>query len=138
MPEWGYCRLWYHGSPVKLDRLPAGSTVTQVRNLARAFAHQPTLVSLGESGKVRHNGIEAGYIYCISEEVRPKDVRPLAITGLSGADAKESQAWITERSLRIKLISREKPDPEEQLTEEEAYQLKKERSRPQDHDRLAN
>ena len=77
--------------------------------------------------------MEAGYIYCVSEEVRPQDVLPNLTLGTT-----ESRAWITQRDLRIKLISRIQPDPEENLTEEQAYHLKKEKSRPRGHESLAN
>jgi hypothetical protein len=133
LPEWGYCRLWYHGSQVRLERLPVGSTITQNRNLARAFAHKPTFVSLTEAKEVRHDGVEPGYIYCVSEEVRPRDVKGHTVLGIA-----EPKAWLTQRSLRIKLIGRIEPDPVEKLTEEQVFQMRKEQSRPSDHRTLAN
>lgn len=133
MPQWGYCHLWYHGSTRRLTRLAEGSTITQHRNLARALAHRPSLVSLDGNGTVRHNGTEPGYIYCVSEEVRPRDVKGHTVLG-SG----EPGAWVTERPLRIKLIGRIEPDPDERLTDQEALRLRKDTSRPDRFQDLSN
>lgn len=35
--------IWYHGSNKVFDVLKEGSTVTQWKNLAEAFSHQPTM-----------------------------------------------------------------------------------------------
>jgi len=42
-----YSKPWYHGSPLKLDVLRAGSTMTQWRDLARVFSHKPRRLDLG-------------------------------------------------------------------------------------------
>ena len=61
---------WYHGSPLRLDRVKAGSTVTPVIALARAFAHKPGFVSIdvrerdGErTVTLEHDGRRDGYLY---------------------------------------------------------------------------
>ena len=45
--RWDFNLPWYHGSPLQLKRLRAGSTITQDRDLARVFSHKPSLVSQG-------------------------------------------------------------------------------------------
>ena len=39
--------LWYHGSPMLLSELRAGSTITQWRALAEAFSHKPHRLCYG-------------------------------------------------------------------------------------------
>jgi hypothetical protein len=71
-------RTWYHGSPLELETLRAGSTITQQRELARVFAHKPAVVALdGQPGvyNLQHNGVEPGLLYAV-EGVRPEDVSP--------------------------------------------------------------
>ena len=61
---------WYHGSQQRLARLRAGSSVTQKRDVAKAFSHRPSLVSMsqseeGEEWRVRHDGATPGYLYVV-------------------------------------------------------------------------
>lgn len=35
MKEWDYSKPWFHGSPMLLNELLVGSTITQDRELAR-------------------------------------------------------------------------------------------------------
>ncbi|MEM2905281.1 MAG: hypothetical protein QW587_06040 [Candidatus Bathyarchaeia archaeon] len=76
MTGWDYGRTWYRGSPFRLTALRKGSAITQDRDLARVFSHKPTLVSVSDDGKIRHNGITLGLLYCIAEDVQPKDAYP--------------------------------------------------------------
>ena len=41
---------WFHGSPLRLETLTTGSTITPLRDLARVFSHKPALVSLDDAG----------------------------------------------------------------------------------------
>ena len=36
--------IWYHGSNKQFDVLQEGSTITQWRELAEAFSHQPNML----------------------------------------------------------------------------------------------
>jgi hypothetical protein len=61
---------WYHGSPLRLEVLTAGSTVTPIRQLAQAFSHKPTLVSItvhvtdaSRQVCIEHDGERDGYLY---------------------------------------------------------------------------
>ena len=60
---------WYHGSPQQLNILREGSSITQNRDLARAFSHKQTLLCVEDDGNIRHNGILPGYLYRITEEI---------------------------------------------------------------------
>ena len=61
--------VWYHGSNVLFAELRAGSTITQWRELAEAFSHQPSRLSYDDDGVISHNGKEKGYLYIIDEPV---------------------------------------------------------------------
>ena len=52
---------WYHGFQQRLTRLRAGSSITQNRDVAKAFSHRPSHVTMSQSEEgmgwsVRHNG----------------------------------------------------------------------------------
>ena len=66
---------WYHGSPSRLEMLAAGSTVTPVIALAKAFSHKPPNVDIqirdntntGEhSVTIEHDGSLPGYLYKVA------------------------------------------------------------------------
>lgn len=63
---------WFHGSPLRLERLRVGSTVTPVRAYAMAMSHKPKRLEVGlteDSGTgVRrivftHDGEQDGLLY---------------------------------------------------------------------------
>ncbi len=111
---------WYHGSPFELTTLRAGSTVTQKIDLARVFSHKPTLVSISDDGQIKHNGVAPGYLYVISEEIKPNDVMPHPTTTMA-----TGEEWLTRRELHVKLLSAVDILPEEQLSEAEITALMK-------------
>jgi len=120
---------WYHGSPFKLRTLRKGSTVTQDRDLARVFSHRPTLVSISDSRRIRHNGRIPGFLYRISENIRPGDVYPHPRSSMG-----EEKEWLTRRELRVELIGPTRIGNEEALTEDEILRLRKiaeRRTKPQ-------
>ncbi|MCC7409938.1 MAG: hypothetical protein IT442_17865 [Phycisphaeraceae bacterium] len=76
---------WFHGSDQVLDHLRAGSAVTPVLELARAFAHRPRNVSLQvheNSGQnlrrieIVHDGQKNGYLYEVQVSDAATDLRP--------------------------------------------------------------
>jgi hypothetical protein len=107
---------WYHGSPLLLTELLAGSTITQDRDLARVFSHKPTIVSqdVADDGRrtILHNGVQPGYLYRIVEPIGPADVRPHPKTTMG-----TGQEWLTNRPLRLALVEQTAPRPDERLTE---------------------
>lgn len=94
---------WYHGSHHRLDVLRVGSTITQDRELARAFSHQPTLVAQDEDADgrrvIKHNGERPGLLYRVAERVEPDDVYPHPTTTMA-----PGQEWMTRRELRIEMV----------------------------------
>ena len=61
---------WFHGSPMIINILKEGSTITQWKELAIAFSKKPCLLSYDEIlGKINHNGIENGILYVIDEPI---------------------------------------------------------------------
>lgn len=95
---------WFHGSPLKLETLAAGSTVTRCRAVAEAFSHKPTRVSLDENRRpiaIEHDGTLPGYLYVVDEPVGESDVRPHPHSSFPG----EGWEWITDRPLRLRLVA---------------------------------
>lgn len=113
---------WYHGSPLPLTELRAGSTITQNRDLARVFSHKPAIVSqdVDEHGArtIKHTGRRPGFLYRIAEELHDGDVVPHPATTME-----PGQEWLTTRALRLELIATTEPRPEELLSDEEVAAL---------------
>lgn len=61
--------VWYHGSNVLFSELRTNSTITQWKELAEAFSHQPGILGYDDDGIISHNGVEKGYLYIIDEPV---------------------------------------------------------------------
>ncbi|MHB1354369.1 MAG: nitroreductase family protein [Anaerolineae bacterium] len=108
---------WFHGSPLKLSELRAGSTITSSRDLARVFSHKPELVSFGDDGLIRHNGKMPGNLYAIAEEVRVADITPHPGSRVPGLE------WLTTRPLTLRLVDHGAPRSVELLTEPEQRAL---------------
>jgi hypothetical protein len=111
---------WYHGSPLRLEVLRAGSTVTRVRPLAEVFSHKPSIVCIEDDGTVRHDGRRPGWLHRVREEVGGGDVRPHPRSVM--APGKE---WLTNRPLELELIGPVPVPPDELLSEEEAAGLRR-------------
>lgn len=109
---------WYHGSPSELTTLRAGSTITQRRELGRIFAHKPTVVSIEDDGRVKHNGTMPGFLYLIAEEIEPGDIFPHPHTTMAPGDE-----WLTRRELRLRLLGPVEVMPVEQLSDAELQVL---------------
>jgi hypothetical protein len=59
---------WFHGSPEIMDTLREGSTITQWRELAEAFAAKPERLEYDTIfGKITHTGTRQGFLYVIDE-----------------------------------------------------------------------
>jgi hypothetical protein len=113
---------WFHGSPLRLAVLTAGSTITPVYDLARVFSHKPSLVSIDEVGgelRLEHNGLQAGWLYRVLD-VREEDVHPHPTSSMP-----EGLEWLTCRDLALELIGAVEIRPEEFLSDETVMRLKK-------------
>ena len=91
---------WYHGSDKLFSELAAGSTITQWRELAEAFSHQPGWLSYEDDGRISHNGTKPGYLYVIDEPVTVgKDIYQHPRTTMD-----RNAEFLTKRPLRVKLV----------------------------------
>lgn len=109
---------WYHGSPLELTVLRAGSTVTQDRDLARIFSHKPSLVVITDEGDIRHSGNEPGFLYLLDEVVGSEDVDPHPTTTMRPGDE-----WLTRREFRLRRLETTTARPDELLSEVEVAEL---------------
>jgi len=72
---------WYHGSPHRLSVLSKGSWITHFKEIAKAFSHKPSLMSLADDCQtVKHNGALPGFLYTIAEKIGPADISELPDT----------------------------------------------------------
>lgn len=98
--EINYSGQWYHGSNVIFDSLKEGSTITQWKELAMAFSHQPTQLGYDDGGNIEHNGIEKGYLYIIDEPL----VIDIDISQHPRTSMDKNVEFLTKRPLTVKLI----------------------------------
>ena len=113
---------WFHGSPLRLAVLRAGSTITPAYDLARVFSHKPGLVSLDEAGselRLMHNGEQAGRVYRVLG-VAEEDVIPHPTSSMA-----EGLEWLTRRDLALELVGAVEIRLEEFLSVEAVQRLKK-------------
>ena len=119
MQDFDYTLTWYHGSQQKLTTLRVGSSITQNRNVAKAFSHRPSLLTQSGGGTVKHDGVTPGYLYIVADEIAPDDVRPhphpVNVTRWE---------WLTNRELTLKLVEQTVVTDEERLTDQEIAEIK--------------
>ncbi len=93
--------IWYHGSNIIFLELREGSTITQWKELAAAFSHQPNRLEYDDNGNIKHNGIEKGYLYIIDEPIKMgKDIYQHPRTIMH-----KNIEFLTKRPLKVKLIA---------------------------------
>ncbi len=102
----GAYKTWYHGSPLKLDKLLIGSTVTPVIELARAFSHKPQQLSMEVVGEgadrkviIDHNGKEFGYLYRVIIDEPDTDIKQHPASGLA-----PGEEVLTTRELPVEFM----------------------------------
>ena len=92
--------IWYHGSNHVFSELRTNSTITQWRELAEAFSHQPSCLGYDDHGIITHNGVEKGYLYMIEEPIIiGEDIYQHPRTTMD-----KNAEFLTKRSLRVKMI----------------------------------
>ena len=120
MQDFDYTLTWYHDSQQKLTTLRVGSSITQDRNVAKAFSHRPSLLTQSEGGTVKHDGVTPGYHYTVADEIDPDDVyphpHPVNTTRWE---------WLTNRELKLKLIEQTIVADKERLTDQEIAEIKR-------------
>jgi ribosomal protein S18 acetylase RimI-like enzyme len=99
---------WFHGSTRAISELSAGSTVTPVVELARAFAHGPRNVSMqiheNDEQNLRritisHDGSQDGYLYEVAITDAAVDLRPHPTSTMAPGDE-----MVTTRELPVRLL----------------------------------
>ena len=94
--------IWYHGSDQIFTELRENSTITQWRELAEAFSHQPSQLCYDDNGVIYHNGTAKGYWYIIDEPiVVGVDVYLHPRTVMD-----ENAEFLTKRPLKVKMIAK--------------------------------
>ena len=93
--------IWYHGSNEIFSELKANSTITQWKELAEAFSHQPSSLWYDDNGMISHNGTEKGYLYIIDEPVTVG----LDIYQHPRTTMDENAEFLTKRPLKVRMIS---------------------------------
>ncbi len=92
--------VWYHGSNRVFDVLKEGSTITQWKELAEAFSHQPTVLGYDDDGTITHNGTEKGFLFVIDEPITiGVDIYQHPRTSMD-----KNAEFLTKRPLRVKLV----------------------------------
>lgn len=94
-------KIWYHGSPYEIEVLKTGSSVTRNKQLAIAFSHKPTQLSVNDDGTIIHNGSVKGYLYSIDEEIEDNNLKVH-----QACEEKDPWEWITKREYKLKLIKK--------------------------------
>ena len=110
---------WFHGSPLILEKLCKGSSVTQIKKLARAFSTRPTILSVSDDGNIRHNGNETGRIYRIIDTVTADDIYKHPATTMD-----EDWEWITTKDFRLEFLYEYESTPDDILSEDEIKALR--------------
>ena len=110
---------WFHGSPEQLDILLSGSWVTPFRELAKAFSHKPTRITVSDDDFmiVRHDGKIPGFLYVVSELLDDQDLEELPNT--------DQTHWRTMRALKVKLVGEVPLVETERLSDAESADLAK-------------
>ena len=92
---------WYHGSNIEFEILKEGSTITQWRELAEAFAAKPTNLSYGDiCGAISHNGTERAILYVIDEPL----TLDIDIYQHPHTSMHQGVEFLTRRPLKLKRI----------------------------------
>ena len=92
--------IWYHGSNEVFSELKANSTVTPWKELAEAFSHKPSKLEYDDTGAIRHNGTQKGYLYIIDEPITIGiDIYQHPRTTMD-----ENVEFLTKRPLKVKMI----------------------------------
>ena len=76
--------------------------------------------SFSDECKVKHDGVAPGYLYAVSDEIGPDDVRPHP----HPANAARWE-WLTNRELKLELVERTIVTERERLTDGEIATLKR-------------
>ena len=89
---------WFHGSPSELETLRKGSSITQIEKLAQAFSSKPSIVSVSDDGKIKHNGKSKGRIYKVTGRVTTDAIYEHPRSSVKGCE------WITKKEFKLEFL----------------------------------
>jgi hypothetical protein len=117
-------KTWFHGSPLELETLRKGSTITQIEKLAQIFSHKPSIVSVSDNGEIKHNGKVKGRVYRIADEVTADDIfeHPKSFM-------RKGWEWITNKEFKLEFLYEISYSPDDILSEREIRELKMHQNR---------
>lgn len=102
----GTAHEWFHGSPLRLDVLAEGSTVTPIVELAEAFSHKPPNLEwniIHEDGErwvvIDHNGELDGYLFRVIVDDPESDLYQHPTTVFA-----PGEEMLTKRPLRLEFV----------------------------------
>ena len=107
---------WYHGTDRRIETLRPGSAVSPVRELSRAFAHQPSRIDMNVQENtdenwrrvvIETNGRRDGFLYEVDVTDAGADLRPVEGSKMAPGDEME-----TTRELPVRLIAELGPPTE--------------------------
>ena len=110
---------WFHGSPSELETLRKGSTITQIEKLAQVFSTKPSIVSVSDDGKIRHNGKSKGRVYRVINRVTTDD-----ISEHPRASMKKGWEWITKKEFKLEFLYEVTHSPDDILSENEIREIR--------------
>jgi len=110
---------WFHGSPLALETLRRGSTITQIEQLARVFSTQPSIVSVSDDGKIRHDGKLRGRVYRVTGRLTFDDISEHPRSSM-----KKGWEWITKKELKLEFLYEFSPSPDDVLSEDEINEIR--------------
>lgn len=96
--------LYYHGSPFILEYVKKGCDITPNINLAEAFSHKPTRLSIDDNGNIYHNGTTNGYLYVLDEEIK----EGIDMIQHPNSSFMKGDEMLILRDLKLKRIDRDK------------------------------
>jgi len=116
---------WFHGSPLDLETLRKGSSITRIEKLAQAFSSEPGIVSVSDNDEIRHNGKSKGRVYKVSDKVTSDDIYEHPGSSIKGWE------WITKKEFKLEFLYEYEVShyPDDILSESEVNQLKISRGR---------
>ena len=112
-------KIWFHGSPLELETLRKGSTITQIEKLAQIFSHKPSIVSVSDDGEIKHNGKVKGRVYRIADEVTADDIFEHPKSSM-----RKGWEWITDKEFKLEFLYEISYSPDDILSESEVKELK--------------
>ena len=110
---------WFHGSPSELETLRKGSSITQSEKLAQVFSNKPSIVSVSDDGKIRHNGKSKGRVYKVTDRVTTDDIYEHPRSSW-----KKGWEWITKKEFKLEFLYEVSPCPDDFLSEDEIREIR--------------